>query len=33
MEDGVIVENGKVDLNQFGIQIDPVTLKIKTVDS
>ena len=28
MEDGVTVEHGKVDLNQFGIQIDPVTLEI-----
>ena len=28
MEDGVIVENGKVDLDQFRIQIDPVTLEI-----
>ena len=33
MEDGVIVENGKVDLDQFRIQIDPVTLEIKTADS
>ena len=32
-EDGVIVENGKVDLDQFRIQIDPVTLEIKTADS
>ena len=29
-EDGVIVENGRVDLNQFGIQINPVTLEICT---
>lgn len=28
-EDGVVVENGKVDLDQFRIQIDPVTLEIK----
>lgn len=32
-EDGVVVENGKVDLDQFRIQIDPVTLEIKTADS
>ena len=32
-EDGVIVENGKVDLDQFRILIDPVTLEIKTADS
>ena len=28
MEDGVIVENGIVDLDQFRFQIDPVTLEI-----